>query len=203
MNKIFVFLILSSLVIAGQMTTCNRCWNIGSTKCCRENKLQCDGSGCMTWSEYCNVNGVEYETIMKGCSVPLLCDKCLSVTTNSGLLIRVGNACGERKDRNAKLNYNTNICDSQLQPNNYKCPSCFRTDTSGGCESTGFVDCLGLEGQCLDYGASVILPDGKPLNVSIKGCVTSGGCDLGLAAFPGCKETNRNHITCTPAIPKA
>ncbi|XP_040183312.1 protein RoBo-1-like [Rana temporaria] len=203
MNTIFVFLILSSLVIAGQMTTCNLCWTLGSTQCCGENQLQCDGSGCMTSSEYCKISSVEYKTIMKGCSFPPLCDKCFSVTTKDDFLIRVSNACGEGDGSNAQVNYNTNICDSQLQPNNYQCPSCFTNSTTEGCESTGFVDCLGLEGQCLDYGGSVILSDGIPRNVSIKGCVTSGGCDIGFSGIPGGKQINLVRIICTPAIPKA
>ncbi|XP_077311994.1 uncharacterized protein LOC143932933 [Lithobates pipiens] len=158
MNKIFVFLILSCLVITGQLTTtCNQCWNIGSTKCCDERKFQCDGSDCMTSSEYCRINDVDFRTIQKGCSYEQLCDKCFSVTTKDNFVTRVSNVCGKGDGSNAKLNYCTNICDRQLQPNGYQCPSCFIGGNTDGCESTGYVDCLGLEKECVDYGATVIL----------------------------------------------
>nr|WCP86177.1 sodefrin precursor-like factor A [Lithobates vaillanti] len=203
MNKLFVCFILSCLVITGQLTTtCNRCWNIGSTECCDETELQCDGSGCMTSSEYCNVNGVDYRTLQKGCSYEPLCDKCFSVTTKDNFLVRVSNACEDGDDPNAELNYSTDICDSQLKPNNYQCPSCFTVGNTDACESTGYVDCLGLEKECVDYGASVILSDGIPRDLSVKGCATTGACEIGFAAIPGGKELKRVRMICTPAIPQ-
>ncbi|XP_073457359.1 uncharacterized protein [Aquarana catesbeiana] len=202
MNKIFVFLILSCLVITGQLTTtCNWCWNIGSTECCDERELQCDGSGCMTVSEYSLTGTEEYPTIQKGCSVPLLCGKCFSVTTKDNFLVRVSGQCEEGDGSNENLNYK-DICDTQLQPNNYQCPSCFSTGSPSGCESTGYVDCLGSEKECFDYGAFLRLSDGKPINMSIKGCLTTGGCDIGYAGVPGSKELQRDHMSCTPAIKK-
>ncbi|XP_040183310.1 uncharacterized protein LOC120916416 [Rana temporaria] len=204
MNNIFIFLILSCLVIIGQLTTtCNFCWNIGSNKCCDERKHQCDGSGCMTVSEYSLAGKDEYPSIQKGCSVPLLCGNCFSVTTNDNFLVRVTGQCGEGNSSNENLNYNyKDICDTQLTPNNYQCPSCFSTDSASGCESTGYVDCLGLEKECFDYGAFLMLSDGKPINMSIKGCLTTGGCEIGYSGVPGSKELQRDHMKCTPAIKK-
>nr|WCP86179.1 sodefrin precursor-like factor C [Lithobates vaillanti] len=202
MNKVFVFLIMSGLVNTGQMTTtCNSCWTIDSTTCCDERDLQCDGSGCMTLSEYTVVDGEEYRTIQKGCSVPLLCDKCFSVTTKDNFLVRVGSQCGEGEGSNENLNYK-DICTDQLKPNNYHCPSCFSIGSPTDCESTGYVDCLGLEMECFNYGAFVMLSDGRTMNVSLKGCITIGGCDIGYAGVPGNKELKRDHMICTPAIKK-
>ncbi|XP_077312196.1 phospholipase A2 inhibitor gamma subunit B-like [Lithobates pipiens] len=203
MNKIFVFLILSCLVITGQLTTtCNQCWNVGSTECCDERKFQCDGSDCMTSSEYCRIGGVDYRTILKGCSYEQLCDKCFSVTTKDDFKIRVSNVCGEGDGSNAELDYSTDICDRDLQPNGYQCPSCFTVGNTDGCESTGYVDCLGLEKECVDYGATVILSDGIARDLSVKGCATTGTCQIAFAGIPGGKELKRTSLSCTPAIPK-
>ncbi|XP_073458047.1 uncharacterized protein [Aquarana catesbeiana] len=203
MNKIFILLILSCLVITGQLTTtCNRCWNIGSTECCDKDKLQCDGSGCMTSSEHCHISGVDYHTIKKGCKYPQICDQCFSVTTNDNFLVRVSNKCGEGDESNAELNYDTNICDLQLKPNKYQCPSCFIDGSTDVCLSTGFVDCLGFETECVDYGGRFIFSDGIARDVSVKGCVTKVFCAYGFTAIPGGKELDRKRFLCTPALPK-
>ncbi|XP_040183309.1 uncharacterized protein LOC120916415 [Rana temporaria] len=202
MNNIFVFLILSCLAITGQLnTTCNQCWNIDSTQCCEERKLQCDGSGCMTLSEYTVIDSDKFRTIQKSCSVPLLCGNCFSVTTNDNFLVRVSGQCGVGNGSNENLNYK-DPCDGQLIPNNYQCPSCFSIGSPTGCESTGYVDCLGMEEECFDYGAFVMLSDGKTMNVSLKGCITTGGCNIGYSGVPGNKELQRDHMICTPPIKK-
>ncbi|XP_077312197.1 uncharacterized protein LOC143933136 [Lithobates pipiens] len=201
MNKIFVLLILSSMVTTGHLTTmCKRCWNLDSTECCTEKEIECDGSKCMMLSEYCNVSDVIYNSVRKMCAVEMLCDICFSASTNHGFNLRVSGECGEGDYSNAELKFKE-LCRDKMPLNNFMCPSCYVNTSTDGCESNEMVLCRGNEFECVKLRSLVQLSDGKMVPMSVQGCITEGGCKIGIGAVPGAKELDAKEMTCTPAIP--
>ncbi|XP_040182796.1 uncharacterized protein LOC120916012 [Rana temporaria] len=200
MNKIFVLLILSSMVTTGHLTTCKRCWDLDSTECSTEKEIQCDGSKCMMLSEYCNVNNVIYNSVRKMCAIETLCNNCFTASTNHGLNLRIRGECGEGDNSNAGFKHNALCCD-KMPLNNFMCPSCYVNTSTDGCESNEMVLCRGNEFECVKYRSIVQLSDGKAVPMSFRGCVTKGGCKIKFGGIPGEKELEPKESTCTPAIP--
>ncbi|XP_040183320.1 uncharacterized protein LOC120916422 [Rana temporaria] len=198
MNKIFVLLILSSMVTIGHLTTCKRCWTLDSTECCSEKEIQCDGSKCMMLSEYCNVSNEIYNSVRKMCAVEALCNTCFSASTNHDFYLRVSAECGEGDNSNADLKFKE-LCNDQLPLNGYMCPSCYVNTSTDGCESEGMVLCRGNEFECLKFRSSVQLSDGSITPMSVQGCITQGGCQIGFGGIPGAKQYDPKEMTCTPA----
>ncbi|XP_072283132.1 uncharacterized protein [Pyxicephalus adspersus] len=200
MGKIFAFMILSVLVTTGYTTQCDTCWSIGSTKCCTKDEITCEGSKCMTMSEYCSVGDLRLNTVKKTCGIEQLCGACLSITTACNFQTRVSTECGSGNYSNENLNFKK-LCPDPLPPNNLKCPSCYKNGTTDVCESNEEVLCGGAETECLEYRGILELSNTLILPLSLKACITQGGCDNGFAAIPGAKEHQRVLMKCTPAIP--
>ncbi|XP_063800085.1 phospholipase A2 inhibitor gamma subunit B-like [Pseudophryne corroboree] len=186
-----------SLIATAQSTTCDLCWVNGYDKCCNVSSLQCPGQ-CMTVSEYCNVDDRQYRTIQRTCGNPYFCSmNCFSVTGPPNFKVRVGIQCATGDHSNADLDYM--VC-PELAENGYQCPVCYRNDTLEECSPDGYVKCSGYEKECVNYVAVVQYPDTVPRNVSVKGCVVTGGCNVGLAAIPGTKQMTLIKMECTNAM---
>ncbi|XP_073458171.1 uncharacterized protein [Aquarana catesbeiana] len=228
MNEIFVVLILSAMVTTGHLKTmCKRCWNIDSTECGTEKDIECDGTKCMMLSEYYNIRNVIYNSVKKMCATDIMCDNCFSASTNHGFSFRVSGECREGDNSNAELEYkeftgffsiysslqSTQVdllsqlcitkkqCHDKMPLNNFMCPSCYVNTSTDGCKSNGTVLCRGNEFECLTYRSLIQLSDGKKVPMSMQGCVTEGGCKIGLGVAVGAKQLEAIEKTCTPAIP--
>ncbi|KAM5132535.1 uncharacterized protein ACMZJ9_019319 [Mantella aurantiaca] len=214
MNQILAIFILSGMVAIGHPfgatygatygSTCKRCWTLDSTKCCNEKTIVCERSKCMMLSEYCTINNVKYNTVKKTCAFEPLCGTCFSVSTKREFFLRVSGECREGVNSNAELKFNR-ICPDPLPHNGLQCTSCYLSNTTDGCDSTEKVKCGNNESQCVDYRGLVELSDGSRVPMSVKGCITEGGCDFGFSVLPGAKELQRRHMTCTKAeaVPSA
>ncbi|XP_073458172.1 uncharacterized protein [Aquarana catesbeiana] len=201
MNEIFVVLILSAMVTTGHLKTmCKRCWNIDSTECGTEKDIECDGTKCMMLSEYYNIRNVIYNSVKKMCATDIMCDNCFSASTNHGFSFRVSGECREGDNSNAELEYKEQ-CHDKMPLNNFMCPSCYVNTSTDGCKSNGTVLCRGNEFECLTYRSLIQLSDGKKVPMSMQGCVTEGGCKIGLGVAVGAKQLEAIEKTCTPAIP--
>ncbi|XP_073458176.1 uncharacterized protein [Aquarana catesbeiana] len=201
MNKIFVVLILSAMVTTGHLKTmCKRCLNLDSTKCCREKDTECDGTKCMMLSQYLNISNVIYNGVKKTCATDIMCDNCFSISTNHGFNLRVRGECREGDNSNAEMKYKEQ-CRDKMPLNNFMCPSCYVTTSTDGCKSNGMVLCRGNEFECLKYRSLVQLSDGKEVPMSMQGCITEGGCKIGIGVVLGTKQLEAIEKTCTPAIP--
>ncbi|XP_073458163.1 uncharacterized protein [Aquarana catesbeiana] len=201
MNKIVIVLILSAMVTTGHLKTmCKRCWNLDSTECSTEKDTECDGTKCMMLSEYYNISNVIYNSVKKTCATDIMCDNCFSASTNHGFSLRVSGECREGDNSNAELEYKEQ-CHDKMPLNNFMCPSCYVNTSTDGCKSNGMVLCCGNEFECLKYRSLVQLSDGKKVPMSIQGCITEGGCKIGLGVVVGGKQLEAIEMTCTPAIP--
>ncbi|KAM4652371.1 uncharacterized protein O3C94_014724 [Discoglossus pictus] len=199
MNGLIVALcILLSLVSIGNCTICKQCWVLHEKTCHAEQEITCSDSLCMTMSQYATIEGNIYPTIKKNCGDPLLCNKTLTVTTNSDFNIWISIQCGDTDNSNENLNF---AYPTKMKQNGKRCPSCYSNATTNGCKTDSYVNCFEGEEECLDYGGTVMMSDGVVKSFSVKGCITTNGCDLGFLAAPGVKEVMPNKIfQCTPAL---
>ncbi|XP_075047529.1 uncharacterized protein LOC142107807 [Mixophyes fleayi] len=190
--------VFMTLIAAAQCIPCNECWVVGGTECCDVNIIECPilpeqpELQCMTMSEYCVVDDKELRSMRKTCGNQL-CNLCITLTTGHGFNVRASTQCNST---NADLNF-TERCNN-LTTNGLKCPSCYEK-TTDGCKDVGTVDCVQGETQCVDYAGEVQFSDGSVNPLSFKGCIVTGGCDVGFLGLPGSKEIKRTTFNCTAA----
>ncbi|XP_073458161.1 uncharacterized protein [Aquarana catesbeiana] len=202
MSKTFIVLILSAMVTTGHLKTmCKRCWSLDSTECGTEKDTECDGTKCMMLSESINASNVVYNSVKKTCATDIMCDNCVTISTNHGFSLRMSGECKEGDNSNAILEYKEQ-CRDKMPLNHFKCPSCYVNTSTDGCKSNDMILCRGNEFECLTFRSRVQLPDGKEVSLSMQGCITEGGCIMEDGFALGAKQLEAIvEKTCTPAIP--
>ncbi|XP_075046038.1 phospholipase A2 inhibitor NAI-like [Mixophyes fleayi] len=189
--------VFMTVIAAAECITCNQCLVLGAEECCSVKDKECPGTQCMTISEYCIADDIEYSSMSKTCGSDELCGQSFTLTTGLGFEARASNQCGEGDGSNANLNFTKSS--GELLPNGYTCPRCYAKDSIDGCEDNGTVECLGKESECVYYRGTVQIADSSIRKFSLKGCIVPGGCKIGFSGLPGSKEMKKEIMECVPA----
>ncbi|MEE6481814.1 hypothetical protein FKM82_013002 [Ascaphus truei] len=196
-----IFLALMSTV---HCIKCKQCWNPNSKECCGNTFVDCPRS-CITYSENYTIDGKSLQSIRSGCEYnsmleSLACNKFLSIKTGAGVEVAVTAKCCYTDLCNENQQYENSQIDSSVEPI-YKCPSCFNASSTEECVSSTFVTCNPDEGECVNYIGLIQRADASVIEMSVKGCITKGGCDIGFAVLPGTRELKYKQMKCTAPLP--
>ncbi|KAM3923437.1 uncharacterized protein RB166_012482 [Leptodactylus fuscus] len=197
-SYICILAVLVTSAASDDPTECSSCWNIGQTECCPTKSVKCPSGVCMTVSEHCILNGQHHKTITKMCGDKTSCNGCFSVTTEQGLTVRVSSQCSTGNHSNDGHCYGIG-CESLEKKNGHQCDACYSNSTMDGCIPTGKVMCSGSELDCVTFRGIIQVSDHTVQQVSVKGCITKGGCALGFGAMPGAKSMKELELACTAA----
>ncbi|XP_075462528.1 ly6/PLAUR domain-containing protein 8-like isoform X4 [Ascaphus truei] len=193
-----IFVALMSTVYS---IKCQQGWSINSETICSTIEVECSGS-CITYSENCYIDNVYRPSIRKGCEAEQkLCNTIFSIKTDDLVEARVPTQCCETDSCNQEHTFQTSGIDG-LPDANFQCPSCYVADSTVECESTKNVTCSVGQEQCLNYVGKVQLADASVIQMSLKGCITTGGCEGTFYVLPGSKQLKCNILECTPALQK-
>ncbi|XP_075462535.1 phospholipase A2 inhibitor and Ly6/PLAUR domain-containing protein-like [Ascaphus truei] len=192
------------LCVVGALISTVCCENC--TTCLGRNRKDCEGVtidckelGCITVSESCVVENIEYPTLYKGCAVEGLgtTDVLFSLINDAGIKLLINSKyC---KSENCNQNTTYQVPNNSGRPNGLLCESCFRNNTDEECSSRDVVRCRGKETACLTYVGTVERADLSVVRYALKGCVYKPGCALGFKASPGIREISQKTYACRDA----
>nr|UVZ00873.1 sodefrin precursor-like factor beta 1 [Eurycea tynerensis] len=83
-------------------------------------------------------------------------------------------------------------------PNGYECPGCLSLVNGVDCKPDQTIKCSGNQKECIRFTGTAIRPGDIERWYSVKGCVSKGGCTLGLESLPATKPVNFT-LSCTAA----
>ncbi|KAM4651962.1 phospholipase A2 inhibitor and Ly6/PLAUR domain-containing protein-like [Discoglossus pictus] len=187
--------IILSITPAVDCSTCLQCHQANSDVC-EDKSIDCgEDSDCMTLSEYFKLGTKEFHSIYKDCAKHLPCNTQLYASDGQGDYIISQLKCCTGDDCNS--NYFEMPELSEPEFSGRLCPRCFVEGSVKECTSDYTMMCREKGDQCLTYFGTVETPDGAITNYSVKGCMSSMGCNFGFSALVGVTERSCKNFTCS------
>ncbi|XP_071969001.1 phospholipase A2 inhibitor 1-like [Engystomops pustulosus] len=165
---------------------------------CQQTVVKCaKGQSCMTISEECIVNGTHH-SVWKGCSGNMPCNEMAYSRVNKDVSIRSNIQCCDK-----------NQCNDQFYqmpkeglPQGPKCPSCFKFDSTEECVPDNITACQGIDDKCVTFVGTIEKPDKTQTTYTMKGCMSSVGCNLELDEVVGCRVLEEKIFRCVDPTSK-